>query len=98
MPSEILELLERGFVAVFQLLQLLERFEVHVAQIVDLAAEFLDLVLHFLPLLLLFVGRRVFQFGQFDPVIFPESIGERVPLQPNLIRLELFGMDFLVQA
>ncbi len=93
--GQVVVLVGKRLVPRLQLFQLLQGFEVHVAQVVDLLPQFLDLLLHFLPLPLLFAAGLVLQFGQLDAVILAEPVGQGLALVADFVGGQLPGVDLL---
>ena len=90
--DQVLVLPGQRAVTLFEPLQLLQRLDVHVAEVVDLAAQVVDLLLDLFPLVLLLGRRLVLQFGQLDTVVLAQAIGHRRSLVADFARLELFGV------
>ena len=63
---------------------------------VDLLPQFFDLLLHFFPLPLLFAAGLVFEFGQFDAVVFAQPSGEGLAFQADLVGRQVPGVELLL--
>ena len=94
---QVVVLVGERLVAGFELFELVEGFEVDVAEVVDLLPQLLDLLLHLLPLVLLFVGGVVLQFGQLDAVVLAEPVGQAVALVADFVGGQVGGVDLLFQ-
>ena len=90
-------LVGKRFVSGFKLFQLIERFEVDIAEVVDLLPQLLDFLLHALPLVLLFIAGSMFQLGQLDAVIFAHAVGQGRAFVADFIGRELLSVDFILE-
>ncbi len=94
---QVLVLVGERLVAGFELFEFIEGFEIHVAEVVDLLPQFLDLLLHLLAVVLLFVAWRLLQLGQFDAVVLAEAVGQAVALMADLVGGQFGGVRLLFE-
>ncbi len=94
--GQIAVLVGKGFIAGFQLFEFFEGLDVDVAEIGDLASQVVDLLLHFLAMVLLFGVGIVLQFGQFDAVILAHPVGQGRAFVADFVGDELLGVNFIL--
>ncbi len=81
-----------------QLVGLLERIDVHAADIAELAAKLVDFFLDRRALVFGLDGRAFGLLGQLDPVVFAKPILERDALVPQRASIQLLLVEFLFDA
>ena len=95
---EIVVLVGERFVAGLELFELVEGFEVDVAEVVDLLPQLFDLLLHLLAPVLLFVARvGCSNSASFDAVILAEAVGQAAALVADLVGGQVGGVHLLFE-
>ena len=95
--GQIVVLVGKRFVAGFQLFEFFQGLEVDVAEVVDLPPQIVDLLLHFLALVLFFGVGIVLQFGQFDAVILAQPVGQGRAFVADFVGRQILGVDFILE-
>jgi hypothetical protein len=78
--GQVLVLGREVLVAGLELFELVEGFEVDIAQVIDLPPQVVDFRLDLLAAPLLLLGRLVLPLGKLDAVVLAEPVGQGGPL------------------